>query len=291
MLLLISLCAARALSLSCRELPLSALPFCNSTLSVEQRVADLLPRLNQSEKVSQMGMVAAAVERLGMRQYNFGGEALHGVWANCVTDNVTTPSHNATGRQICPTQFPAPVHMSQAFDREMWAMMADASSAEARGLYHSNLVRHSESGGFGAPCARSLEGCLGLSYYTPNVNLARDPRWGRIEECPGEDPVVNAEYARAFTRGFQNGAGAGAGAEAQAEPYYIRASVTVKIRNVKIAISEGTRIFAELFAARSSGRRSAAGPSQSMQTGSTCRARGTVVCRGGAHREEEVQAP
>eukprot|EP00937_MAST-01D_sp_MAST-1D-sp2_P002429 g2429.t1 len=217
-----------ALSLTCNESPLAALPFCDSTLSVKARVADLLPRLNQTEKIQQMGMVASAVERLGMQEYNFGGEALHGVWANCVKDNVTTPIHNATGRKICPTQFPAPVTMSQAYDRDLWARMADASSAEARGLYHSNLVRHPQHGGFGTPCSRSLEGCLGLSYYTPNVNLARDPRWGRIEETPGEDPVVNAEYVRAFTRGFQSGVGQRGGGEAEPAPYYLRASVTVK---------------------------------------------------------------
>lgn len=95
--------------------------------------------------------------------------------------------------------------MSHAFNRDLWMQIADVSSTEARALYRNNQLRHPMTGGFGVPCSRSLEGCLGLSYYTPNVNLARDPRWGRIEETPGEDPTVNGAYAFAFTKGFQEG--------------------------------------------------------------------------------------
>jgi len=185
------------------------------------RVSDLLPRLNITEKIGQTGMVATAVPRLGMEEYNFGGEALHGVWASCVIDNVSTSTHTATGKSFCPTQFPAPVHMSNSFNRELWREIADVSSTEARALYRNNKLRHPNDGGFGAPCSRSLEGCVGLSYYTPNVNLARDPRWGRIEETPGEDPYLNGEYAYSFTKGFQEGF--------SDEPSpYLKASVTVK---------------------------------------------------------------
>lgn len=158
---------------TCQSPELRGLPFCDRSLSTEMRVADLLPRLNVTEKIGQTGMVATAVPRLGMEEYNFGGEALHGVWASCVVDNVSTPTHRASGKSLCPTQFPAPVHMSNSFNRELWREVADVSSTEARALYRNNKLRHPDDGGFGDPCSRSLEGCLGLSYYTPNVNLAR----------------------------------------------------------------------------------------------------------------------
>ena len=182
--------------LSCAAKPLSALPFCNASKPVAERVADLLPRLTLPEKIGQTGMVAPAVPGLGMVRYNFGGEALHGVWSSCVQDNVTTPTRNGTGRTVCATQFPAPIHMAASFNRKLWHGMAAASSAEARGLYNHNKLLYPDTAGFGTPCARSLEGCLGLSYYTPNINIARDPRWGRIEETPGEDPFMNGEYAK-----------------------------------------------------------------------------------------------
>eukprot|EP00038_Savillea_parva_P007576 m.171063 g.171063 ORF g.171063 m.171063 type:complete len:884 (-) comp13331_c0_seq1:2752-5403(-) len=206
--------------LTCQSPEIKDLPFCDITLPFEDRVADLLPRLNLTEKIGQTGMVASEVARLGMESYNFGGEALHGVWATCVTDNITTPTHTATGRTLCPTQFPAPIHMSNAWNRDLWRAAADVASTEARALYGHNRAAMQQADG--SACSRSLEGCLGLSYYTPNINLARDPSWGRIEETPGEDPYVNGEYAYAFTTGFQNGY-----AEATTSKY-MKASVTVK---------------------------------------------------------------
>ena len=113
---------------------LKHLPFCNRSLPVSERVADLLPRLTLTEKIGQTGMVATAVPQWGMVQYNFGGEALHGVWASCVVDNITTASHTASGKTLCPTQFPAPVHMASSFNRDLWRQMADVSSTEARAL-------------------------------------------------------------------------------------------------------------------------------------------------------------
>jgi hypothetical protein len=159
--------------LTCQSPALASFAFCNSSLSADERVLDLLPRLSLEEKINQTGMVAYAVPSLGMEQYNFGGEALHGVWASCIMDNMSTPTHRATGKKICATQFPAPIHMGCSFNRDLWKAMADASSTEARALYQNNKLRHPDDGGFGAPCSRSLEGCLGLSYYTPNINIAR----------------------------------------------------------------------------------------------------------------------
>ena len=181
---------------SCRDAGLRALPFCNASLSFAERVADLLPRLSVAEQLSQLSMHAPAIPELGMQEYNYGGEALHGLWANCV---------NISGVIKCPTQFGSPLLMGCSFNRRLWRAVADATSTEIRALYAA-------AGGQ----AHSLEGPpLGLTYYAPNINLARDPRWGRNEEVPSEDPLVAGEYGFAFTKGFQEGdvPSAGAGFE------------------------------------------------------------------------------
>jgi beta-glucosidase len=179
----------RSLALTCQDDSLKDLKFCDIDLSFEDRVEDLLPRLNLSEKISQFGMVGQAIERLGIREYNFGGEALHGLWSTC---------YNGT---YCPTQFPSPITMASSWNRDAWEDAARASAIEARALYRENLLHYPD--GFGDGCSKSLEGCLGLSYYAPNINIGRDPRWGRIEEIPGEDPRFNGEYGTRFVRGFQ----------------------------------------------------------------------------------------
>ncbi|KAH8097608.1 symporter [Aureococcus anophagefferens] len=173
-----------AVALDCSTPPLSAYPYCDRALPIRARVADLAARFTVNETISQMGTMAAAVPRLGLPALNYGGEALHGVWSTC-----------AAGR--CPTQFPAPHAMGASFDRDLWRAVGAASGLEARALFRWNQ-RHNAS-----DCARSLEGCLGLTFYAPNVNLARDPRWGRIEEVPSEDPLLNGVYGAEFVRGFQ----------------------------------------------------------------------------------------
>jgi len=126
-----------------------------------------------------------------MRQYNFGGEALHGLWSTCAETN------------RCPTQFPSPITMASSWNKDLWQAAARASAIEARALYANNLLQFPQTDGFGDGCAKSLEGCLGLSYYAPNINIGRDPRWGRVEEIPSEDPFLNGEYGSRFVQGFQ----------------------------------------------------------------------------------------
>lgn len=143
---------------TCATLPLSGLPFCNSSLSVPERVHDLLARMTLAEKINQTAMVGQAVPRLGMRRYNYGGEALHGVWSTCLVDNISSTTHNATGKIFCPTQLPAPVHMAASWNRALWREAADVASTEARSLYEANRLRFPDDDGFGTGCAKSLEG-------------------------------------------------------------------------------------------------------------------------------------
>ena len=163
--LLLLCCVLIAVSaLTCQDPELSRLKFCNATLPVAERVADLLPRLNTTQQISQMTGRAPAVPELGMVEYNYGGEALHGLWGTCVHSN-------ATGVTKCPTQFGSPLSMGCSFNRRLWRAMADATSTEIRAFYDTADGQ-----------AKSLEGLpFGLSYYAPNVNVMRDPRWGRNE--------------------------------------------------------------------------------------------------------------
>ena len=151
---------------TCADSAAAGLPFCNTSLPFSMRAEDLLSRLNLTQKWQQMTMQPPAIPELGLDELNFGGEALHGVWASCV-------------RGRCPTQFPAPLAMGATFDADLWRAVGAATGAEARALY----ATHNATG---------LEGALGLTFYAPNVNLLRDGRWGRAEEVPSEDPCVNS---------------------------------------------------------------------------------------------------
>ena len=148
---------------TCDDPSLKDALFCNSDLSIPARVRDLLPRLTAAQRIAQMGMVGPAEPDLAMEQYNFGGEALHGVWSTCAYDNVT---ETGTSRKRCPTQFPSPITLGASFDDRTWRAMADVTSTEARALYAHNKRLHAG----GAAPAKSLEGPIGLSFYAPVRN-------------------------------------------------------------------------------------------------------------------------
>ena len=135
--------------------------FCDHTLPVAIRVADILPRLNLTQRLSQFSGIAPAVPELGMIEYNYGGEALHGIWASCVTTTNTTK---------CPTQFGAPLAMSCSFNRRLWRAVASATSTEIRAFYDAAAADPLNAN----TSAKSLEGLpFGLSYYTPNIVRAQ----------------------------------------------------------------------------------------------------------------------
>ena len=148
------------LGLTCKDPELRTLKFCDASMPVETRVSDLLPRLNLTQRLSQFSGTAPAIPELGMVEYNYGGEALHGIWASCV--------NSTTGERKCPTQFGAPLAMSCSFNRRLWRAMASATSTEIRAFFDAAAADP-----MGASSAKSLEGLpFGLSYYTPNINSA-----------------------------------------------------------------------------------------------------------------------
>jgi len=151
------------------ELEAVSYPFQDTSLSFEERAADLVSRMTPEEKASQFTNAAAAISRLGVVKYQYWKEGIHGV-----------------AREGKATSFPSSLSMSNTWDRDIVFKAADITSTEARGK-------------LGAPGSRGN----GLSYWSPTINLARDPRWGRNEESYGEDPYLTAQYGIEFINGMQ----------------------------------------------------------------------------------------
>ncbi|MGI6264942.1 MAG: glycoside hydrolase family 3 C-terminal domain-containing protein [Acutalibacteraceae bacterium] len=147
-------------------------PFLDTSLSFEERAADLVSRLTLDEKYNQLGRNSAAVPRLGLAKYDYWNEALHGI-------------QNGTGEG---TSFPMPLSLAQTWDEEFITRVASAIADECRG--HNQPV---EAGGRGR----------GLTYWCPTVNLARHPLWGRTNEAYGEDAFVSGMLASAFVEGME----------------------------------------------------------------------------------------
>ncbi|MHA1729566.1 MAG: glycoside hydrolase family 3 C-terminal domain-containing protein [Promethearchaeota archaeon] len=146
----------------------------NTSLSFEERAADLVSRLTLEEKVSQMIHSAKAVSRLDIPEYNWWNECLHGV-ANAGVATV----------------FPQAIGLGATFDPDLMFKITTAISDEARAKHHA-LVKYGDRGIF-----------KGLTFWSPNINLFRDPRWGRGQETYGEDPYLMAEMGVSFVKGLQ----------------------------------------------------------------------------------------
>ncbi len=148
--------------------------YLDTSLSFEERAADLVSRMTLDEKCDQLGRTTKAVPRLGVARYDFWNEALHGI-------------QNGTGEG---TSFPMPLSLACTWDEAFIRRVADAIADECRG--HSQPV---EEGGRGR----------GLSYWCPTINLARHPLWGRTNEAWGEDPYVAGMLSSAFVEGMKGG--------------------------------------------------------------------------------------
>ncbi len=160
----------------------------NPDLPFERRVADLVSRMTLEEKVSQMQDVAPAIPRLGIPAYNWWNEALHGV-----------------ARSGLATSFPQAIGLAATWDDSLIFQMATVISDEARAKHHE-YVRQG-----------SRERYQGLTFWSPNINLFRDPRWGRGQETYGEDPFLTGRLAVQFIRGMQGD-----------DPKYLKTVSTVK---------------------------------------------------------------
>src|SRR5215475_176444 len=151
----------------------SNLPYLNPKLSPEERAADLVHRMTLEEKASQLVNQARAISRLNVPAYDWWSEALHGVAVNGTTE------------------FPEPIGLAATFDTEGIHDMSTAVGIEGR-IKHVQDERAGHSNIF-----------EGLDFWAPNVNIFRDPRWGRGQETYGEDPHLTARMAVAFVKGLQ----------------------------------------------------------------------------------------
>jgi beta-glucosidase len=146
----------------------------DATLSIAERVDDLISRMTLEEKVSQMVYDAPAIERLGVPKYNWWNECLHGV-----------------GRAGIATVFPQAIGLAAAWNVELMYQAATTISDEARAKHHEAVRRSIR------------EIYTGLTYWSPNINIVRDPRWGRGQETYGECPYLTARMGVAFVKGLQ----------------------------------------------------------------------------------------
>ncbi len=165
-------------------------PMWNYKLPVEQRVNDVVGRLTLEEKVKQMLNHTPAIPRLGIPAYDWWNEVLHGV--------ARTP--------FKVTSYPQAIGMAATWDTNSLKQMADFSAMEGRAIHNKAIE-----------LGRTNERYLGLTYWTPNINIFRDPRWGRGQETYGEDPFLTSQLAAAFVRGLQGD-----------DPKYLKAAACAK---------------------------------------------------------------
>ncbi|MGO9863039.1 MAG: glycoside hydrolase family 3 C-terminal domain-containing protein [Terriglobales bacterium] len=148
--------------------------YMNSALPLEQRVEDLIGRMTLEEKVSQMRDHAAAIPRLGVPKYDWWNEGLHGVaFAGYATN------------------FPQVIGMAATWDTDLVHIMGETVSTEARAKYNEAMRNNDR------------EMFFGLTFWAPNINIFRDPRWGRGQETYGEDPFLTGRMGVAFVTGMQ----------------------------------------------------------------------------------------
>ena len=163
-------------------------PFRNTSLSLEERVNDLVSRMTLQEKADQLLYTAPAIPRLGIPAYTWWNEALHGV-----------------ARAGYATVFPQSITIANSWDESLMFNEANAISDEARAKYHE-FQRRGKTGIY-----------QGLTFWSPNINIFRDPRWGRGHETYGEDPYLTGRLGYEFVRGMQGD-----------DPKYLKTVATAK---------------------------------------------------------------
>ena len=162
--------------------------FQNPSLTTEERVADLVSKMTLQEKADQLLYTAPAIPRLGIPAYNWWNEALHGV-----------------ARAGYATVFPQSITIANSWDEGLMFNVANAISDEARAKYHE-FQRRGKTGIY-----------QGLTFWSPNINIFRDPRWGRGHETYGEDPFLTGKMGYEFVKGMQGD-----------DPKYLKVVATAK---------------------------------------------------------------
>lgn len=170
----ILIATAAILTLGSAQMTAQNFPYKNPTLPREERIEDLVKRLTLDEKIDMMMNASKGVERLGIPDYDWWNEALHGV-----------------ARAGLATVFPQAVSMAATFDPETQLETFTIISDEARAKYNDSVKKDIRRKYYG------------LTFWTPNINIFRDPRWGRGQETYGEDPFLTTQMGVAVVRGLQ----------------------------------------------------------------------------------------
>ena len=170
--------------LKAQELPI----YKNSKVTIELRAKDLVSKLTLNEKASLLGYNSKAIDRLNIPAYNWWNEALHGV-----------------ARAGVATIFPQSIGMASTFNDSLIYEVASVISTEARAKYNLAIQKD-----------RHLQ-YMGLTFWTPNINIFRDPRWGRGHETYGEDPFLTAQMGSVFVKGLQGN-----------DPIHLKTAATAK---------------------------------------------------------------
>jgi beta-glucosidase len=159
--------------------------YLNPSLPLDQRVDDLVSRMTMEEKAGQMVNQAAAIPRLQVPAYNWWSEALHGV------------------RIANVTVFPQVIGLASTWNAPLIKEMATAISIEARARFHETQAQAASGAGAAPGAGGGFGRALGLDFWAPNINIFRDPRWGRGQETYGEDPFLTARMGVAYVTGMQ----------------------------------------------------------------------------------------
>jgi len=188
--------------------PVKRYPFQNPSLPTAKRLDDLIGRMTLTEKVGQMRFTAPGIARLGIPPYNWWNEALHGV-----------------ARAGVATVFPQAIGLASTWDTSLHFQVATAVSDEARAKYN-DAIAHGNHGIY-----------YGLTFWSPNINIFRDPRWGRGQETYGEDPYLTGRLGVAFIKGMQGD-----------DPRYVKVVATAK----HFAVHSGPESLRHVFDAQPS---------------------------------------
>ena len=156
----------------CLAEPFRSMPFCDASLTIDERAKDAVGRMSLTEKIDALGTEQGPTPSLGLGKYDWWSEA---------TSGIANGNHGADGFH---THFAYPVTTGMSFNRSLWRVTGEAIGREARALMNAGKAYS--------------------TLWTPVVNLARDPRWGRNVEVPGEDPFLVGAYAVEFIAGLQS---------------------------------------------------------------------------------------
>jgi len=197
-LLAISSAQQPSIPRACSTPETNGYPFCNASLPLPVRINDLISRILDVEKpplLTARESPGGGIPRIGLPEYDWGANCIHGVQSRCGTR--------------CPTSFSNPNGLGATFNMTNVYQMGAIIGLELRSLWLQ---------GVGENSANDLPH-LGLDCWSPNINIARDPRWGRNQEVPGEDPYLSGQFGVAYTVGLQNG---------KLDDRYLQAVVTLK---------------------------------------------------------------